>query len=155
MHRHDRDAPHKGKFDGNSNPERKLDAPYRIDDTGEHTGDTCHPQWKVDPVAPGATGAPTVAQAQANPIVQAALGIERRTELGHHQAIGKQKRNDEEDPPEELHVTHGRCRSSRLDGKDNADDREDDLEQGELFTCHGTLPLQQKGWHLYRRRSPR
>ncbi len=46
LHRHNGDTHTKGELDGNSNPERTFDAPYRIDDTGKHASDACHPQRK-------------------------------------------------------------------------------------------------------------
>ena len=152
---HEVDDPHKGKIDTHLGDQVELDAKDHAQNVGEHGSQRGDPQRVVDPVVVRDAGAPFVAQAIAYPVVNAALAVIGGTELGDNHAVGKQEGQDQEDPPEELHVTHGRCRSSRLDGKDNADNREDDLEQGELFTCHGTLPLQQKGWHLYRRRSPR
>ena len=119
---HDRHTPHKAELDAEFGGKRELNAPERIDDAREHAGEARHPERKVHPIAPRAAGAPFVAQTLAHPVVKTALGVEGYSELGHHEAVREQKRDDEKDPPEELLVAHGRCRGRGLDSKDHADD---------------------------------
>ena len=111
----------------------ELDAEDHAQDVGEHGCQGGDPQGVVDPVVVGDASAPFIAQAIADPVVNAAVTVIGGSQLGDDHAVGKQEREDQEDPPEELLVADGGSRSGGLAHEDDADDGRNDRQEGKLF----------------------
>ena len=130
---HEVDDPHEGELDTHLGDDVELDAEDHAQDVGEHGRQGGDPQGVVDPVVVGDAGAPLVAQAIADPVVDAAVTVIGGPQLGDDHAVGEQEREDQEDPPEELLVADGGSGSGGLAHEDDADDGRDDRQEGKLF----------------------
>ena len=130
---HEVDDPHKGKIDTHLGDQIELDAKDHAQNVGEHGSQRGNPQRVVNPVVVRNAGAPLVAQAIAHPVVNAALAVIGRAELGDNHAIREQEGQDQEDPPEELLVANSSSRSGGLANEDDADDGRNDRQEGKLF----------------------
>ena len=130
---HEVDDPHKGKLDTHLGNDVELNTKNHAQDVGEHGCQGGDPQGVVDPVVVRDTSAPFIAQAIADPVVNAAVTVVGGSQLGNNHAVGKQEREDQEDPPEELLVANGSSRCGGLAHEDDANDGRNDRQEGKLF----------------------